>query len=553
MKYILTGRTGSGLSTAKRVFERNGFLISYPRLSKFNVQDYDDNRKYLIVIDVNTAIADGIKEDSLVQYYQEFYAELRKDATVICLDADESVLFRRQQEDYLPPLYSKYFNIPWMNAFKMEKKVLLPFYENASFTFNTSTSANIDLAQAIDLFINLELKRKIEASSYQEFLSSLYYEDFRTNIGSKMSIFREIFAEPDVVQNFLDKFDAKIRVPLENKDIQERIKKASRIVMTGMGSSYYSGQAVKELLQKCYKLSLPLDCIPLSEISFGDLKNVLVIISSNSGETGEIKECFKHNLFKDAVGIFGVTNYEESFLAKKCRENKANLLFTMDAPKEQSIPATISVTANLLIMSGILAMLQKTVDPTSQVVEAVLADIKGLPGILRALLSQGMLNQMFSWACKMAKHFHKGTGYVIGCGALTAILPEVALKGIELAKLHLCPQPHSFAHGPLNSGAMEVAIYMQDVLTSKEVVVKHMEKLVQHCPVFAIGPYWEINLPNLHNFACSSENPTTSIFSQLMVMQLVFSVLALLKGISATEICYPSMLQKVVLSSPISQ
>lgn len=551
MNYILAGRTGSGLSSAKRVFERNGYLITYPHLSNFQLDSYNTDHKHLLVIDANTAITDRQTEQQLVQYYQDFYAALSGKFKILCLDADESVLFRRQQQDQLPPLYSKLFFMPWMKAFGIEKKVLAPFYENANFTFNTSHSTSQELGQSIDLFINLDINSKIVAFSYQTFLSSLYHEHFWENIGSRMSIFREIASQAQIVEHVLASYENKIRLPLTEPTVLEQYRSASRIVITGMGSSFYVGKAVKELLQKCYNLSLALDCIPLSELTFGNLENVLVIINSNSGETGEIKECFKHDLFKKARGIIGITNYPESFLAKKCRE-PGNILFTLSAPYEESIPATVSVTANLIILSEIICLLQQIYNHNNNIAVDFQKNLATLPQFIKSLTSQGMMNQIFSWVSQMANHFKVGTGFVIGCGAITSILAEVSLKGIELARLHLSPLEHSFAHGPLNAGTLEGAIYLQDTLTSKEVVIKHIEKLIQHCPVFAVGPYWDLDLPNLHTFACISINPTINIFGQLVVMQLAYSVFALLKGVSVREICQPSMLQKVVLSSPIS-
>lgn len=551
MNYVLTGRTGSGLSSAKRIFERNGFLISYPKLSNFTMDSYSPDKKQLVVIDVSTAIADDQTEDTLIQYYQNFHAQFQGKFKILFLDAEESCLFRRQQQDQLPPLYSRLFQVPWMKAFSMEKKVLAPFYENADFIFNTSQSSSQELGQAIDLFINLGIERKLEVSFYGKLLSSLYYENFWANIGNRMSIFQEIAAQPALAARFLEQFDTKIREPLREPAREERYRKAKRIVITGMGSSYFVGKAVKDLLQKCYAVTLPLDCIPLSELSFCDLKNVLVIINSNSGETGEIKECFARHLFQDSAGIIGLTNYPQSFLGKKCLE-EGNLLCTLDTPREKSIPATVSVMSNLLHLTGAIAVLQNLQNPDSKIVEKFLKDIKYLSPMLKNLLSQGSMNQIFSWVTKIAAHFKSGTGFVVGCGITTAILPEVALKGIELARLHLSPLEHSFAHGPLNVGTLEGAIYLQDTLTSKEVVVKHIEKLIQHCPVFAVGPYWDVDLPNLHTFACNTNNPTLNLFAYLMIMQLAYPVLGLIKGVSVNEICEPSMLQKVVLGSPIS-
>lgn len=551
MKYLLTGRTGSGMSSAKRVFERNGFRISYPRLSNFKSGDYGGEHKHLVVIDVNTAIVDEQEESRLVQYYQNFYASLGKDFKVVYLDADESVLFRRQQQDQLPPLYSKLFNVPWMKAFAMEKKVLSPFSENADLFFDTTSSPPQDLGQAIDMFINLEIEHKVKTSSYHELLSRLYHENFWANIGNRMSLFCEIAEAPKIAEEFLRDFNTRIRAPLTGEKIRAKIAGAGRILLTGMGSSYFAGDAVKELLQKCYNVTLPLDAIPLSELGFCNLKDALVIINSNSGETGEIKECFGRNLFNNAVAIFGITNNLDSFLGKKCQA-EGNLVFSLGAMREQSIPATVSVTANLLVLSGILAILQDNVNPSGNVAEILLKDLNRLPSQLRELMSQGMMNQIYSWANKMAAHFKAGTGFVVGCGALTAIVPEAALKGIELARLHLSPLKHSFAHGPLNAGTLEGALYLQDILTSKNVIVSHIEKLIQHCPVFSVGPYWDINLPNLYTLACNADNAATNLFTQLVAMQLAYTAYGLMKGLSVNEICRPSMLQKVVLSSPIS-
>lgn len=552
MNYILSGRTGSGLSTAKRTFERNGYLISYPRLSKFNPADYDNERKQVIVIDVNTAIADNQGEHELMAYYEEFLVKLRDRFKIIFLDAEDSVLFRRQHNDHLPPLYTEHFDVPWMQAFAMESKVLKPLSENAHFRFDSGQTAPAELAQTLDFYINLEMPQQIEANSYKAFLAELYHEDFWAHIGKRMTVFREIHAEPDAARHFLEHFDTKLKQPVLNSPLLKRIGKIHRIVITGMGSSFFTGQAAKEIMQKQYRVSLPLDCIPLSEISFGDLKDVLIIINSNSGETGEIKQCVSNKLFEPAAGIFGLTNYPNSFLGRYCTENKNSLLFPLDVPEEDSIPATVSVTANLMLLCGLIALLQDAREPKADVTGKYLADVEPLPDVLSSLLSQGTLNQIYSWARSMADYFQHGVGYVVGCGLMTSILAEVALKGIELAKVQLTGLPHSFAHGPLNSANMEAAIYLQDTLTDQDVIRKHLEKLVQHCPVFSIGPYWQINLPNLSTFSCHGQNPTLSVFAQLMVMQLTFAVFAMIKGLSVKEICQPSMLQKVVLSSPIS-
>jgi len=257
-------------------------------------------------------------------------------------------------------------------------------------------------------------------------------------------------------------------------------------------------------------------------------------------------------LFDNVISIFGITNYPDSFLGKKCKENKNNLLFHLDAPKEESIPATVSVISSMLVLCGILSKIQFILEPNNKIIESILKDLTELPDILKATLSQATLNQIFSFANEFSNHFHNGVGYIVGGGALTSVLDEIALKGIELAKLNCSPVPHSIAHGPLNANSIEGIIYLQDILTSKKVIITHINKLVQYAPVFTIGPYWDINLPNLYTFAINVKNPMVSAYLQLMIMQLIFTVFALIKGLSPLEICYPSMLQKVVLASPIS-
>jgi len=234
MKYLITGLTGAGLSTVKRVFEKNGFLVSYPKLSTFNPEYYNRSEdKHLIIIDAKTAIADRKEREELVDYYEQLYVKVGKDFTIMYFDASEDILFKRQWNKHIPPPYSKHFSekISWLKSFKIERKILKPFFEHSKLIFDTSKSTSDELAQSIDLFINLKLEDKINVNSYQEFLSSLY-ENFWDNIGSKMSVFQEIKAIPEVTKRFLNNFEKKILKPLENANIEKKIKNTKRILLT---------------------------------------------------------------------------------------------------------------------------------------------------------------------------------------------------------------------------------------------------------------------------------------------------------------------------------
>ncbi|MHA1491227.1 MAG: SIS domain-containing protein [Promethearchaeota archaeon] len=160
----------------------------------------------------------------------------------------------------------------------------------------------------------------------------------------------EILSQPQaLLDTFIHACEKEQSQFQELKDIYKE-KNISKIIFTGMGSSYFSSYLSYYLLNQNGIYSemreageFLLYSFPIIEDNY--FKNTAIVLISQSGETGEIVRLLeKINSMKNPPLTIGITNSPESTLALK-----TNLTFLIKAGKERSITSK-SYTCTLLML-----------------------------------------------------------------------------------------------------------------------------------------------------------------------------------------------------------
>ncbi|MHA1292839.1 MAG: SIS domain-containing protein [Promethearchaeota archaeon] len=161
---------------------------------------------------------------------------------------------------------------------------------------------------------------------------------------------KEIFSQPQALLETLNYIRNNYQIKFQN--LRERIvkKEISNIIFTGMGSSYFSSYIPYYLLnQNGINAEMResgeflLYSFPEKENKF--FKNTIIIIISQSGESGEIIKILNRiDSLKNKPYLIGITNSPKSTLAQK-----SNITFLIRAGKETSVTSK-SYTCTLLML-----------------------------------------------------------------------------------------------------------------------------------------------------------------------------------------------------------
>ncbi|MDO4846019.1 MAG: SIS domain-containing protein [Oscillospiraceae bacterium] len=124
----------------------------------------------------------------------------------------------------------------------------------------------------------------------------------------------------------------------------EMIAAAPAVVMTGMGTSYHTGLCALKGIAKARRVFAVQAYQLLQDECAGICDDDLLLLISQSGESGEIKELCRRRKGKNT--IIGITNHMESGLA-----NAANLVLPLYSPVEKTITnSTFTATMAVLQM-----------------------------------------------------------------------------------------------------------------------------------------------------------------------------------------------------------
>ena len=251
----------------------------------------------------------------------------------------------------------------------------------------------------------------------------------QTTGGSSSFLYREIFAQPDVLQALLDQEQpriARLAARLRREDIQF-------VMIAARGSSDNAALYAKYLFAATVGWPVML-ATPSLYTLYGHpphLRNALVIGISQSGRSTDIVTVVE-TARRQGVFTLGITNDPESPLAHAAHE-----VLLLHAGVERSIAATKTYTAQLMAIALLAAHLQG--DPHR------LAELARVPEAVQRCLDQA------DHVARVAERYrYMTTCVVIGRGFNYATAYEIALKLKELT--YVVAEPYSsadFQHGPI--------------------------------------------------------------------------------------------------------
>jgi fructoselysine-6-P-deglycase FrlB-like protein len=517
-----------------------GYDIIQPTLLETLHDDAKRSDLHAYIPKIWDALDQGVPLEKLGEYAENLCQEAQKcqGNITIFLHSEIPTLTQRQEENRLKTRLSQDYNLPHQQALRIEQNVLKSFANVAQIKLDTTNMSPIHARRTVNLLLNLRFP--FETNSYEKLVDHAVSDFFHYFEG--VPLIQEILSQLDAARDFLNHqreyYDA-----LKSDLIQDSNQ---TIFLVGEGSSLSSLQSAAWLLHKGYQQLLNIHRIPASDLRFTDIREGIVVICSNSGNTAEIKQNIEEGFFDAAKLVIGITNHEDSSLGKYCTEH--GVLFPLSTTDEKSIAATVSVTKSILTATAILARIGGILGETD-LYDRVFEDATPLPGLLRDLFTQRRINTIAYVAKTLARGMAQSRhGYITAAGLLSdCLLAEASLKAKELAREHLEPIFNSLFHGPLNPD-VGTAIYLQDPLVTIDAMKQHVDKLSLYIPtVVTLGPH-DFGVPNIF---IPQTTPINSLALHLITLQLTYFLIGIENGFSLEEIQYPIRLSKVVLESPL--
>ena len=536
----LIGPSGSGITTIAKELESLGYELIQPALLDSLKDDDKRTGLHAYIPKIWEALDHGVPLDQLGDYAERLCREVQKcqGNITIFLHSAIPMLTKRQEESRLKTRLSQDYNLPHQQALQIEQKMLKPFADIAQIKLDTTNLSPLHARRTVNLLLNLRIP--FETNSYEKALDHAVSDFFRSF--GDVPLLQEIQAQTDAARDFLNAHrEYAEAIPVEKVKASNQ-----RIFLLGEGSSLSALNSAAWLLHKGYGQLLNVYRIPSSDLRFSDIRDAIVIMCSNSGNSAEIKQNIEEGRLDEAKLVIGLTNHPDSAVGRYCAER--GVLFPMSVPVEKPIAATVSVTKSILIALAALARIGDMLGE-NKVYDQVFEDAANLPGLLRDIFTQRRINTIAYVAKFLARGMAESRhGYITAAGLLSdCLLAEASLKAKELAREHLEPIFNSLFHGPLNPD-VGTAIYLEDSLVTTDAMKKHVDKLSLYIPTVATVGAHDFGVPNLF---VPQTTPINTLILQLVSLQLAYFLIGLENGFSLEEIQYPIRLSKVVLESPL--
>lgn len=375
-----------------------------------------------------------------------------------------------------------------------------------------------------------------EFTIYDESLQKVEYtakeikkEDIASKAGFSTFLEKEIYQQPQVLQQCLDTFNnADNFFPNISK---EKLEKTKRIYLIACGTSHYASLIIQKSIQKY--LHIDAQCFIASEFKESEPiidKDTLVIAISQSGETIDTILAVEYAKEKKAT-IISLVNVENSLLVKI-----SDYHIVSPAKREMSVASTKAYTSQVMILT--LFILYLTRD--EKLIKQELEKLKTVPHAVQAILNEhDRLNKVIE------KEKNKQV-ILLGRGNDYLTLLEGALKVKELAYMNINAYPAGeLKHGPLaivDENTLVIGLCSQKELYSKMVNNLNEVKARKGEVVFFVGN----NLPQDEQFE-TIRLPLVaeeySYFISVVIFQLLALKLAESKGYNVDK---PRNLAKVV-------
>lgn len=262
--------------------------------------------------------------------------------------------------------------------------------------------------------------------------------------GYEHFMLKEIMEIPEVLENTL-----RGRINMESfsihlgglKDVEEKLKAISRIIITGCGSAYYAGLVGELMIEELS--GIPVEVEVASELRYrrftADPSTTLLIAVSQSGETADtleaVREARKHGML-----ALGVVNAVGSSIARETDAGVYN-----HAGPEIGVASTKAFVSQLAVFALIALHLRKLREGKDPLSEELLRELTRLPDYARSilLLSEGIQTLAGSYTGTRDMLF-------IGRKFQYPIAYEGALKLKEISYIHAeAYGAGEMKHGPL--------------------------------------------------------------------------------------------------------
>jgi glutamine---fructose-6-phosphate transaminase (isomerizing) len=305
--------------------------------------------------------------------------------------------------------------------------------------------------------------------------------------GFKHFMLKEIFEQPQVIKETLaGRIDDENRVHLADEIAgisTERLRKLSKIAITGCGTAYHAGMVGMYLLRSLVRL--PVEMELASEFRYGDPvidPTTLVIAMSQSGETADTIEAVRiaKQLDCDVLGICNVLGSHLTRLANAT-------LYTRGGP-EIGVAATktyVSQVTAMTLFALYLARLRGTAD--ERLLQEISEGTKLLPAAVDVVLNAS------DEIRKVARELRKAQSVLfIGRFVNFPTALEGALKLKEISYIHAEGYPAGeMKHGPialLDSTVPVVGVMTHDRVREK-ILSNIMESKAREAPVVLVANY----------------------------------------------------------------
>ncbi len=305
--------------------------------------------------------------------------------------------------------------------------------------------------------------------------------------GFKHFMLKEIFEQPQVIKETLaGRIDDENRVHLAEEIAgisTERLRKLSKIAITGCGTAYHAGLVGMYLLRSLVRL--PVEMELASEFRYGDPvidPTTLVIAMSQSGETADTIEAVRIAKHLDC-DVLGICNVLGSHLTRLANAT----LYTRGGP-EIGVAATktyVSQVTAMTLFALYLARLRATAD--ERLLQEIAEGTKLLPAAVDVVLNAS------DEIRKVARELRKAQSVLfIGRFVNFPTALEGALKLKEISYIHAEGYPAGeMKHGPialLDSTVPVVGVMTHDRVREK-ILSNIMESKAREAPVVLVANY----------------------------------------------------------------
>ena len=322
---------------------------------------------------------------------------------------------------------------------------------------------------------------------------------------------KEIFEEPSVVKNLLEKYTTK-----EDKINLDLPEKIDNIVIVASGSSYNCAAIAAPLFIEF--ANIPCEYEYSSEFILQKKHFItphsLYIFVSQSGETSDTLNALKM-IKAEGVKTMCITNAKDSTMWKLC-----DYKILSDAGEEKSIASTKALTAQILCAILVLLKIKAT---QSADISGYLNTMRRLPAYLERIKMD--IEKIHNTAKEIAKYNNIS---ILGNKNYYPIAKEGALKMKETCYLNVMAYPFGeFMHGHvavLNQKSLVISIIDEE---NAEFAVRNLRKIRQdYNPIIiCITSVQDVKSGDI-NIYIKTKRKLKAIFGSLLTLQLIACELA---------------------------